>query len=133
VFVVGLAAYASAFGTFIDVFLLGAGILYVKSAVYRPGDDPIRHALSYGPWFFCLVGLVQATGVVFGLAFLPSAGLPATLGTVVIGCAAPFVSFLVFSWWRRRGGRRPLRNVRRPGRRGGSRGISGTAAEGPHR
>ena len=91
-----LAGFTAALGTFIDVFLLGAGILYVKSKRYRPGDDPIGHALSYGPWFFALVGLVNAGGIAFGYAALVGGGgwsVPAALAVAVPTCAAPFVAF----------------------------------------
>jgi hypothetical protein len=95
-FVAGIAAGGAVLGTFVDVFLLHTGLLYVKSKHYPPGSNAIRHALSYGPAFFSLVGLVIGLGLLVGYHRLtadPTAVL-STLALVVPSCALPFLLFL---------------------------------------
>lgn len=95
-FVGGIALGGAVLGTFVDVFLLHARLLYVKSKHYPVGSNALRHALSYGPAFFSFVGLVNALGLAYGYRQLsqdPTA-LAITLAVVVPGCVLPFLLFL---------------------------------------
>ena len=96
VFVAGVALGGAVLGTVVDVFLLHTRLLHVKSTQYPVGSPAIRHALSYGPAFFSLVGLVNGLGMVAGYHRLTAdpTALSSTLLLVVPGCALPFLIFL---------------------------------------
>jgi hypothetical protein len=69
----------AALATFIDVFLLGSGLFYLKSKTYPLGSDPVKHAISYGKYFFTIVGMWNATGLLIGKALLQNGSSLAVL------------------------------------------------------
>jgi hypothetical protein len=96
IFVLGVALGGAALGTAVDVFLLKARLLHVKAKHYPPGSPALPHALSYGPAFFSMVGLVNGLGLLLGYHRLTadSTALLPTLALVVPVCALPFLIFL---------------------------------------
>lgn len=92
----GVAGGGAVLGTLVDVFLLQARLLHVKARNYPVGSNAVRHALSYGPAFFGLVGFVNGLGMTVGYNRLTvnATALLSTLGLVVPCCALPFLVFL---------------------------------------
>ncbi|GMQ30498.1 hypothetical protein [Algoriphagus confluentis] len=85
-------------GTFIDIFLLGSGLFYLKSKKFPRGSNPIRHALSYGPLFFGIVGVWNALGILLGKWLMESIdqNLVVTLTILPFLFALPFMVFFLF-------------------------------------
>jgi len=96
-FILTTAAVVSLGGTVIDVFLLGAGLFYLKSKKHPLGSDPIRHALSYGPVFFGLVGAWNAALLVCGKTLMETCrwSVAITLGILPVAFALPFILFFL--------------------------------------
>lgn len=68
IFFVGIGTAISAI--FIDIFLLGSGLFYLKSKKYPLGSNPVKHAISYGSWFFTVVGMWNAFGIYLGYGLI---------------------------------------------------------------
>jgi hypothetical protein len=77
--------------TFIDVFLLGSGLFYLKSKKYPLGSDPVKHAISYGKYFFTIVGMWNCTGLLIGKLLLQQG-----FSVVVLLCVMPFLFAMPF-------------------------------------
>ncbi len=61
---IGLVGIGTAiFAIFIDIFLLGSGLFYLKSKAHPLGSNPLKHAISYGYWFFTVVGIWNIIGI----------------------------------------------------------------------
>jgi hypothetical protein len=86
-------------GTMVDVLLLGTGLLYVKSRKYPPGSNPVAHALSYGPRFFGLAGIINGAAVYAGYHYTivphTNPSLAPVLFLTVITTALPFIIYLL--------------------------------------
>jgi hypothetical protein len=63
IFILGVGVCTAFMAIFIDVFLLGSGLFYLKSKKYPLGSNPLKHAISYGYWFFTMVGMWNALGI----------------------------------------------------------------------
>jgi len=66
VWVLCVGAFTAIIGTVADIFFLASGLFYIKSKKFPLGSNPIKHALSYGPSFFGLVGCWNAIGLITG-------------------------------------------------------------------
>jgi hypothetical protein len=82
----------AALATFIDVFLLGSGLFYLKSKRFPLGSNPVKHAISYGKYFFTIVGIWNCTGLIIGKYLLQQGFLLITLLCIMpILFALPFM------------------------------------------
>lgn len=86
-------------GTMVDVLLLGTGLLYVKSRKYPPGSNPVAHAMSYGPRFFGLAGMINGAAVYAGYHYTivphSNPSLSPVLLLTAITAAMPFIIYLL--------------------------------------
>jgi hypothetical protein len=92
--------FTSFMATFIDIFLLGSGLFYLKSKKYPLGSNPVKHAFSYGIVFFGIVGVWNAIGVSLGYYLITDhrASLLACLLILPLLFAAPFMIYFLRKW-----------------------------------
>jgi hypothetical protein len=99
-FVVFASLISSLSGTFIDIFLLGSGLFYIKSKKYPKGSNPIKHAFSYGFTFFGIAGFANALGVSIGFYQLEISKnwVNPTYAILILApiIALPFVIYFLF-------------------------------------
>jgi len=95
--VLGIGLFCSIVGTIVDIFLLGSGLFYTKSKKFPPGSNPLKHALSYGPVFFGIVGLWNAVGLLTGSYLLDTSSLSAYVITPLLSIlfALPFALYFL--------------------------------------
>jgi hypothetical protein len=92
--------FTSFAATFIDIFLLGAGLFYLKNKKYPLGSNPVKHAFSYGIVFFGIVGVWNALGISLGYHLITEnrASLLKCLLMLPILFAAPFMFYFLWKW-----------------------------------
>ena len=92
----------SLLGTFIDIFLLGSGLFYLKSRKHPLGSNPIKHAFSYGIIFFGIVGFVNGVGIYIGYDMLIVSKTFESPFLLVAICspivALPFILFFTYKY-----------------------------------
>jgi hypothetical protein len=90
---IGTAIYA----IFIDIFLLGSGLFYLKSKQHPLGSNPVKHAFSYGSWFFTVVGIWNALGIFFAYSLWMdiSVSVWVLLGIMPLLFALPFMIYFI--------------------------------------
>lgn len=69
-YVVAVGVFTAVFAIIVDIFLLGSGLFYLKSKKYPLGSNPVNHAISYGKYFFTIVGMWNAVGLFIGYQFI---------------------------------------------------------------
>jgi hypothetical protein len=82
---------------FIDIFLLGSGLFYLKSKNHPLGSNPVKHAFSYGSWFFTVVGMWNASGIflVYDLLTKNPVSVAAWLAIMPLIFALPFMIYFI--------------------------------------
>lgn len=83
----GVGVCCAVGGTLVDILLLGSGLFYTKSKKFPVGSDPLKHALSYGPAFFGMVGCWNALGIITGSYLL-------SFSSLSVYALTPLLSFL---------------------------------------
>jgi hypothetical protein len=99
-FVVLVGIGTAVLAIFIDIFLLGSGLFYLKSKKHPLGSNPVKHAFSYGSWFFTLVGMWNAVGIWVGHQLVTESATSLIVPLLVLPLlfAAPFMIYFI---WRR--------------------------------
>ncbi len=96
-FIILVGIGTAIFAIFIDIFLLGSGLFYLKSKKHPLGSNPVKHAISYGSWFFTLVGMWNAAGIWLGHYLFTENRftLPILLLVLPIFFASPFMIYFI--------------------------------------
>lgn len=95
VWVLCVGAFTAITGTVADIFFLASDLFYIKSKKFPLGSNPVKHALSYGPSFFGLVGCWNAVGLITGYVIYNNINVNVFLLFVIL----PFIFALPFAFF----------------------------------